>query len=365
MIADAVIIGGGPAGCAAALGLARAGGHVVICERTRVLALKPGEILEASIRIPLKQLGIAEAFGSLHSLMLAGSLSVWDDESPIEVCGMLNAFGHGVLVDRRQFDMWLVSAATTAGVHVLRANRWSVSINRSRWEVACSCGTQSETVRAPIVIEASGRSNGILGFGRKGVTDCLVALLTYGFTHRGSRDQQLLIEACEYGWWYAAPLPSDMAVIAFMTDADLVPPAAVQRREFVSSQLRKTTIVRQFADGMHSCSRLLGFPANSGIRQTINGANWVSIGDAASTYDPLSGVGIAAALSKGAAVARIISDSRNLPHALGNYADAERAVFSDYLAHQKKTYRRAARRFTSPFWSRRAASVALVTSWSS
>lgn len=356
LASDAVVVGGGPAGCAVALGLAQAGARVVLCERTRALAQKPGEIVEPTIRMPLAELGLADAFEGLGSLMLAGSLSAWDDGPPVEFCGMLSAFGHGVLIDRCRFEAWLAAAAMDAGVHVMRVDRWLASTTRQGgWEVACESGGQSTIVTAPVVIEATGRGTGVLGHGRKDMQDRLVAFLTYGMMDCEWRDQRLLIEACEHGWWYAAPLPGRRGVLAFMTDVDLAPQSIAKRQEHADSQLATTTIIREFAAGMCSRSRLRGFPAGSGIRQVIHGTNWVSIGDAAASYDPLSGRGVAVALAKGAAVARVISRSSSLPKALRTYADAERGTFSDYLTEQRRTYRRPAPRFASTFWERRAA----------
>jgi flavin-dependent dehydrogenase len=139
-----------------------------------------------------------------------------------------------------------------------------------------------------------------------------------------------------------------------MTDADLLPLTRAGRAGYIRGQLRATKLIRAFAAQMLATSRVLGFPANSGIRQVIHGPTWVSIGDAASTYDPLSGRGVALALAKGVAIAQLISNSTDLSRALEAYADAERATFADYRVDQRRTYRRAAPQFRSAFWERRA-----------
>ena len=53
MFADAVIVGAGPAGCAAAIGLARAGARVVLYHRKAAPGCRPGEIIEPTFRIAL------------------------------------------------------------------------------------------------------------------------------------------------------------------------------------------------------------------------------------------------------------------------------------------------------------------------
>ena len=55
--------------------------------------------------------------------------------------------------------------------------------------------------------------------------DRLVAVVTFFRTPptQGNRDTCSMVEATEQGWWYSARVPDDRGVLAFMTDADLLP----------------------------------------------------------------------------------------------------------------------------------------------
>jgi len=352
--ADAVIIGAGPAGSAAALGLARTGARVILCERAGVIGRKPGEIVEPTVRLSLAELGVLQSFEELNSLTLAGSFSMWDPGPPVDFSGIMNPYGHGALIDRGRFESWLISAAADAGVRVLRLRRSRVVRGaHGRWDVICAGQDDTTVVATPIMIEATGRGNSVLGHGKRDAPDKLIALLTYGALGPGPIDQRLLLEASEDGWWYAAPIPGGKAVIAFMTDPDLIPSSSLGRAAYIRQKLETTTLIRGLAAKMQSTSRLVGFPANGSIKQTIHGTNWVSIGDAAATYDPLSGRGVALALAKGVAIARLVSQSCDAAEAFRRYADAERATFSDYTREHRETYRRAATRHRSAFWARR------------
>lgn len=349
------MLGGGPAGCGAAIGLARAGARVVICERGRAPKFKPGEIVEPTIRMPLSELDLLDSFEMLGSLTLAGSLSLWDSDVPVEFCGMVNAHGHGALIDRQKFEAWLLASALALGVDVVYpATALSVEQVGNKWKVSWGGKDQRLAVCAPLLIEATGRGPGEVGYSRRSVKDRLVALMWYSPIDEATRDQRLLIESAQHGWWYAAILPGHRAVLSFMTDADLLPRTHAARHAYLDDQLAATKIMREHRKGMLAPLQFRSYPANSSLRDVIGGSNWVAVGDAAATYDPLSGHGVSVALAKGASIARLLTINGDLHRVVGTYADAERAAFFTYLRDRDRTYARAARSKRSTFWTRRS-----------
>jgi len=86
----------------------------------------------------------------------------------------------------------------------------------------------------------------------------------------------------------------------------------------------------------------------------LHGARWVAIGDAATTFDPLSSQGIAKAVEQGTAVASAISQSLNgNVSALAEYADDVCARYAAYAAERAGYYRLEQRWSDSEFWRSR------------
>ncbi len=96
--------------------------------------------------------------------------------------------------------------------------------------------------------------------------------------------------------------------------------------------------------GLASCYRLER-PAGDG---------WVAVGDAASTYDPLSAEGVSKALRSGMSASQTIHNYlRGNGEVLDEYVVGVAKEFEDYLAQRVRYYRREARWPASLFLSRR------------
>src|SRR5579872_5597117 len=98
-VADAVVVGGGPAGSAAALSLAIAGRSVVMV--TRGDNYPVGEMLCPEVRIMLAQLGVWEEFLGGNPSPAHGIWSAWGSDRLVARDFIANPYGTGWFVDRR------------------------------------------------------------------------------------------------------------------------------------------------------------------------------------------------------------------------------------------------------------------------
>jgi flavin-dependent dehydrogenase len=353
--ADFVVFGGGPAGAAAAIGLARQNARVVLFERGGSMLPKPGEIVEASVQRPLRELGVWEEFLKLRPMRSAGTLSAWNSEETIEANSMRNPWGGGFLIDRSAFEAFLLEQACAAGVRVVSAvaeleGPPLAGRRPIRWR------DESDTfeARPAMYVEATGRAGGVASPNRRERHDDLVAMLCYRHKEENSdcRDLRLHIEAAPDGWWYAAALPLGNSVTAFLTDAQHVPRGASARRQFFVDQLKATRLMGEGYDGA-PVGQIRVAPANSSIRRQLHGSDWVAVGDAAAAYDPLAGIGVVASLSKGVAIARLLVREPSTTSAARRYAELEREGFQNYLAGRRTIYNRHDRWKDRPFWAAR------------
>ena len=114
-VADVVVVGGGPAGCATGLALARAGYSVEVVERHPEAYRCVGEVLPPAIRQPLTVLGLWDEFLASSALPSYGVRSVWGGHTAAHRSFLFDPQGPGWHVDRAEFDAMLRRSAVAAG----------------------------------------------------------------------------------------------------------------------------------------------------------------------------------------------------------------------------------------------------------
>lgn len=348
---DVAVLGDGMAGAATALALRRQRLRVVLVGRRRRASPRIGETVPGRIVQSLARLGVWDAFLAAGHLSVAGNIVSWGDEHVTENDGLLNAFGPPWHLDREHFDAMLLSSAINAGAQAFDQSAASCVRRPDRgWDLRCG----SSLVSARWVVDATGRSS---WFARRQAVsrsriDRLVATSVLA-SASPQGETRTVIEAVADGWWYAAALPNARLIVSFYTDVDLVPHGNSERAQYWWRRFSETRLISRVVSPAMTACPVTSMAATSRLTKTT-ADGWFAVGDAAGTYDPLSGQGIETALQSALAAAdAIVAERDGDAQAKDRYARAFDAQFDRYLKGRIREYARESRWCSERFWSRR------------
>lgn len=357
-----VIVGGGAAGAAAAITLARLGHNPFVLEARARAELKVGESLPPSANLILEQLGLTDGLPRDGHLPSYGNRSVWGSPVPAERDFIFGTQGHGWHLDRLKFESALAARAQEAGVDWRYGCRLLTCSRRNEgWQLSLKSTAADTTLEADFVVDATGRASRLARQcgARRLSYDRLVgaALLFKSRSGAGIREALTLVEAVASGWWYSARLPGEKLMVVYMTDSDLLDhEARATGGWFALLEETEHTLHRVREGDYHPLGAPSIQPANSSRLESVAGQGWIAAGDAASAFDPLSSYGISSALGGGFYAASAIDDYlAGNDGALPSYQKLVGDAYAQYLLLHYEYYSLERRWPDEPFWQRRHA----------
>ena len=352
MTLDAAIIGGGPAGAAAALSLRQLmpGASIAIFDSGTGGRWRPGEVLSPGSTSILQSLGCWPAFLASGFLESFGTRAAWGSPEPHDNEFLFSLRGNGWRLDRARFDAMLCQCARAAGVEIhAGAALLDSSADHAGWRLQFR-GFENH---ARFVIDASGRSAAFaVQRGARRLPDDRLAGVCVRLETEDAGDT--LIEAVENGWWYSATVPGSTAVAAFMTDTDLIRQSQLHLTVRWNEILADSTYTRERLRDAIPIGSPAVFTAHSQHLSQTSGPGWVAAGDAAMTFDPLSSQGILKAMRSGKLASFAAADF--LLRKIESHLKYERLVVAEYAAYEKAKsgyYAMEVRWPESAFWKRR------------
>ncbi len=290
---DVAVIGAGPAGLAAALTLAEGGVRVVVLERSESFRDTPGEHLGPAALPVLARLGwTPRAPGAVP---LSAIVSHWRAGPPVRQEALFDPYGLGFAIERATLLSDLAARAGAAGAALrFGSTARGISGRPGDWRITCDSGD----VTAGAIFDASGRARRVaraLGAAAGAADDLICHHRVLAGADAGA--VELVLEAVDQGWWYTLALPRPGRIAAgFVTDR--------MTGAVWESALGRAPATRARIGGLSECTRCT-VPCGSPGEHLAGGAGWRGLGDAHAASDPLSGLGLARALSDGREAARV------------------------------------------------------------
>src|SRR5215213_3152514 len=126
---DVVVLGGGPAGAAAALSLCRHAPSlsVALVEQSGYDLPRVGETLPPTVQAVLAQLGVWETFVGEGHVAAYGTCSAWGSDELFDNEFIYHPAGRGWHLDRARFDRMLAREAADRGVTTYPGHRFTHS----------------------------------------------------------------------------------------------------------------------------------------------------------------------------------------------------------------------------------------------
>src|SRR3984893_7640154 len=318
---DVIVVGGGPAGSAAAAWLARTGHHVIVFERDRFPRFHIGESLLASVN------DVLDAIGAEDLVRQAGFPQKWG-ATFMSADGSIERYADfGIAPDvrapqtwqvpRERFDDLLLRHAASSGADVRERHR---VLDVSFDDLGVTSSVQSAEggtclVRAQAIIDASGRG-ALLSrkFGLRVDEPRLANIAVFShysgvprLSGRRAGDIRIVARA-DLGWFWLIPISDElMRVGVVLPRAAVQALPALEHGALLERAIAETPAVARLLARARREWPVRGEEDFSFGSRAGAGGRWVLAGDAGSFLDPVFSTGVAIALESGLEAAQAIA----------------------------------------------------------
>lgn len=352
------IIGAGPAGCSCAIALIKKGiRDVIIIDNSKTGKFHIGESVPPDINSVFKELGIYASFIAENHEPCYGSCSYWGSNLRGYNDSILSPFGHGWHLDRSKFNLFMIEEAIKQGATVLRNSSYrgsNITNTGYNMRITSESGA-SDFINTQFVVDASG-TRGVFASDRESKKNHNTPLvcLSMRFKNKGCSVVSKLthLESVEHGWWYAAKIPEEKLLVSFYTTAEVIKNKSLHDIKNWFELLKGAKNTYKRIEQMKPIgAKIRGFYTPTFCLSRIVGENWLAIGDAASTYDPITSQGIIKSMSQGIRSSEIIDYYMNGSHeALMNFENEIKYQYGIYNESREYFYNLEQRWQSNPFW---------------
>ncbi|MBL8810736.1 MAG: tryptophan 7-halogenase [Planctomycetaceae bacterium] len=348
---DVVVIGGGPAGAAFARKLAEFGHQIVILEKAAFPRPHVGICLSDATEMLLDQFNVRDAVHSAGFFRRKSVLVKWGTDQP------LISDQPGLHVDRGVFDRILLESARRASVTTIQPGRFLTARRRlGGWQVIVENGQRTINLQSRFLVDASGRANAFPGQQVRYAPPLFALHATWRLCNRPDYDG--IMESGKNAWMWIACLAGQEAQISVYTDPALL--ASRGKRSvgsYYESMLDEFSLIRHF----HR-DEILGeiqcCDASSRHSSHPVGADFLRVGDANLSLDPMASQGVHLALTSGIQAAIVVNTILCFPElaliAQRFYQERQEERVRQFRHRTASEYQRVACFSSESFWQERA-----------
>lgn len=304
---DAIVVGGGPGGSAAALRAAKRGMSVLLLEKARHPRFHIGESFLPRATEIFRELGLEARLARLPQVPKHGATFVMGDDdrtsdfwfSP----GPRRESAEAINIERAPFDRMLLDAAADAGATVMEDTAVR-SIDRLEQD-GVALTTSAGAFEARILLDASGQGTLVgrhLGT-RQRLSDLERVAYFQHFKGVERRPGRLggspIIALCDEGWFWLIPLDAERTSVGVVMSASIARRIGVPADRTLRWAIDRCPYVRTAmaaAQGPESNYVAADF---SYVCDPCAGPGYFLVGDAATFVDPIFSTGVCMGMMSG------------------------------------------------------------------
>jgi geranylgeranyl reductase family protein len=304
--ADVIVVGGGPAGAAAAARLAARGFRTVLIDRASFPRDKVcGDFVGPTALAELADLGLAQT-PAFRATSKMADLALHVDGDQLTVMGIPQVGGlpgYGRVIPRLQLDGWILDAARHAGATVLDGHKVTAV---QRAPDAVTVRGQSAAgpwqLRTRLLLGADGSNSMVARTLRGGVPpsqDRIVAVRAYFDDVDGPAGQgDVCFRSDSFpGYYWLFPAGGGSANLGVGMLVSTYPQSGRNLREMLQRLIAEDASLQYRLRGARMRGKVLGHPLTTyNPRLPLVGDRVMLLGDAAGLINPLNGEGIQYAL---------------------------------------------------------------------
>lgn len=287
-IFDVFILGAGPAGLCAAIRLLDMGYSVGMLEQEEFPRPQIGESLSPGIHNIFEYLNADHLLEDSMYLKNISARVIWENAANIYDRPGQNS--GGIIVDRSKLDQELLKFTISKGLYLIQPGKLKNSIgSKNGWILEIINGSTEIKIKSKIVLDARGRKGTLLNE-RVPIAPSAVAVWTH--IDSNSIFNEAFIEAVDDGWLWGSPVSDNRYRIMTFTD-----PITLKKNSetHLSDLINKTKLFSPFASKIKS-SPIETCSVTSFVNEDPWNKQFIKIGEAAFTLDPLSSTGVEKAM---------------------------------------------------------------------